>query len=288
VKRRPILFDTATALVTGAGSGIGRATAHALAVKGATVLCTDIDEAAAEKTAAECAELSSSGNQVGQDGQERPGGHAAYRLNVADRTEVDAVAATVERTYGALTILVNNAGVGMTGSFSDMTEADWSYIRSINLDGVVNCCSAFTPPMLAARRGQVVNISSGLGFTPTAKESAYGATKAAVLHLSQCLRADWASQGVGVTAICPGFINTPIAAATRFTGGNEDPKQREKLIRGFQKGHNPEKVGEAIVAAIAGNRAVVPVGFESVIGWYIHRLAPIAFQQAGARLSGRR
>ena len=87
VKRRPILFETATALVTGAGSGIGRATALALAAKGATVLCTDIDEAAAEKTAAECGERSSSGGQ---------GGHAAYRLDVADRAEVDAVAATVE------------------------------------------------------------------------------------------------------------------------------------------------------------------------------------------------
>jgi len=279
VKRRPILFETATALVTGAGSGIGRATAHALAAKGATVLCTDIDEAAAEKTAAECGERSSSGSRAG---------HAAYRLDVADRADVDAVATTVDQHHGPLTILVNNAGVGMTGPFADMTAADWSYIRSINLDGVVNCCSAFTPPMLAAHRGQVVNISSGLGFTPTARESAYGATKAAVLHLSQCLRADWAPHGVGVTAICPGFINTGIATATRFTGGQEDPAQRERLVRGFQKGHSPEKVGQAIVWAIAGNRAVVPVGFESVIGWYAHRLAPVTLQQALARLSSRR
>jgi 2-hydroxycyclohexanecarboxyl-CoA dehydrogenase len=276
MKRRPIDFPTATALVTGAGSGIGRATALALAAKGATVLCTDIDEAAAEKTAAECGESGAGG------------GHRAYRLDVADRAEVDAVAAAVEREHGALTILVNNAGVGMTGSFSDMTAQDWAFIRAINLDGVVNCCSAFTAPMLAARRGQVVNVSSGLGFTPTAKESAYGATKAAVLHLSQCLRADWASQGVGVTAICPGFINTPIATSTRFTGGQEDPKARERLVRGFQRAHPPEKVGDAIVAAIAGNRAVVPVGFESVLGWYAHRLLPVAVQQAGARLSGRR
>jgi NAD(P)-dependent dehydrogenase (short-subunit alcohol dehydrogenase family) len=292
MRRRPIVFETATALVTGAGSGIGRATAHALATKGATVLCTDIDEAAAEKTAAECTERS--GSSWGSNGSNARGGLSgqtgkmAYRLDVADRSEVDAVAADVEREHGALTILVNNAGVGMTGSFSDMTAEDWSFIRSINLDGVVNCCSAFTPPMLRARRGQVVNISSGLGFTPTAKESAYGATKAAVLHLSQSLRADWAGQGVGVTAICPGFINTPIAASTRFTGGKEDPTQREQMIRGFQKGHPPEKVGEAIIAAIAGNRAVVPVGFESVMGWYGHRLMPIAVQQVIARLTGRR
>jgi 2-hydroxycyclohexanecarboxyl-CoA dehydrogenase len=109
-----------------------------------------------------------------------------------------------------------------------------------------------------------------------------------VLQLSQCLRADWASQGVGVTAICPGFINTSIAQATRFTGGKEDPKDRERMVKGFSRAHKPEKVGSAIVAAITANRAMVPVGFESVIGWYIHRLMPIGAQQAMARLSGRR
>jgi len=278
MKRPPLAFETATALITGAGSGIGRATAHALAAKGATVLCTDIDEAAAEKTAAECGERSRASGQAPHD---------AYRLDVADRAEVDAVAASVERDHGALTILVNNAGVGMTGPYADMTAEEWAFIRSINLDGVVNCCSAFTPPMLAARRGQVVNVSSGLAFVSTAGESAYAATKAAVLALSQCLRADWASQGVGVTAICPGFINTPIARSARFTGGREDLQARERLVRGFSRAHPPEKVGAAIVAAIATNRALVPVGFESVLGWYAHRLAPIAFQQVLARL-GRR
>jgi 2-hydroxycyclohexanecarboxyl-CoA dehydrogenase len=279
VKRPALAFETATALVTGAGSGIGRATAHALAAKGATVLSTDIDEAAAEKTAAECSERSRAGGQAA---------HGAYRLDVADRAEVDAVAAAVQRDHGALTILVNNAGVGMTGPYADMTAEEWVFVRSINLDGVVNCCSAFTPPMLAARRGQVVNVSSGLAFVPTAGESAYAATKAAVLALSQCLRADWASQGVGVTVICPGFINTPIARSARFTGGHEDPKARERLVRGFSRAHPPEKVGAAIVGAIATNRALVPVGFESALGWYAHRLAPIACQQFLARLGRRR
>jgi NAD(P)-dependent dehydrogenase (short-subunit alcohol dehydrogenase family) len=279
VKRPTLSLTNATALVTGAGSGIGRATAHALAAGGATVLCTDIDEAAAEKTAAECGERTSSGSRAA---------HRAYRLDVADRDEVDAVAAAVDRQYGALTVLVNNAGVGMTGSFADMTADDWTFIRSINLDGVVNCCAAFTPPMLAAGRGQVVNISSGLAYVATANESAYCATKAAVLQLSQCLRADWSRRGVGVTAICPGFINTPIARSARFTGGKEDPRVREKLVKGFSRARPPERVGAAILAAIASDRAVVPVGFESVLGWYAHRLTPVALQQLFARLSGRR
>jgi 2-hydroxycyclohexanecarboxyl-CoA dehydrogenase len=278
VKRPPVVFGTSLALITGAGSGIGRATALALAGEGATVLCTDIDQAAAEKTAAECGAQGSSTGRAP---------HGAYRLDVADRAEVEQVAAEVQRTHGALDILVNNAGVGMTGHFAAMTAEEWTFIRSINLDGVVNCCSAFTSPMLAAHRGQVVNVSSGLAFVPTAGESAYAATKAAVLQLSQCLRADWAIEGVGVTVICPGFINTPIARSARFTGGQEDPKTRQRLIKGFARAHPPEKVGLAIVKAIATNRAFVPVGFESVLGWYAHRLAPIAVHQFLARLGGR-
>jgi 2-hydroxycyclohexanecarboxyl-CoA dehydrogenase len=278
MKRPPIPLSTATALVTGAGSGIGHATALALAAEGATVLCTDLDETSAEKTAAECAARARTAGAL----------HQAYRLDVADRAEVDALATLVERQHGPLTVLVNNAGVGMTGPFSNMTDEDWSFIRSINLDGVVHCCSAFTPPMRNAGRGQVVNVASGLAYVTTAAESAYGTTKAAVLQLSQCLRAEWAAQGVGVTAICPGFINTPIARTTRFAGGVEDPVARQKLVKGFARAHPPEKVAAAIINAIATNRALVPVGFESVLGWYAHRLTPIRVQQSLARLSGRR
>jgi NAD(P)-dependent dehydrogenase (short-subunit alcohol dehydrogenase family) len=277
MKRAPLNLPSATVLVTGAGSGIGRATAHALATQGATVLCTDIDEAEAEKTATQCAERSSSRTA-----------HGAYRLDVSDREAVDTVAAAVTRTHGPLTVLVNNAGVGMTGSFSDMTAEDWTFIRSVNLDGVVNCCAAFTPPMLAARRGQVINVSSGLAFLATANESAYATTKAAVLQLSQCLRADWAAHGVGVTAICPGFINTPIARTARFTGGQEDPAARAKIVKGFSHAHPPEKVAAAIIDAIGRDRAVVPVGFECVLAWYAHRLLPVAVQQTFARLGARR
>ena len=275
MRRPPITLEGATALVTGAGSGIGRAAAHALTARGATVLCTDVDETAAEKTVSECTER-------------RGARHRAYRLDVADRGEVDAVAARIEREHGALDVLVNNAGVGMTGPYARMTADEWAFIRSINLDGVINGCSAFTPPMLAAGRGHVVNVSSGLAFVPTAGESAYAATKAAVLQLSLCLRADWAAHGVGVTAICPGFINTPIARTARFTGGQEDPEVRARLVRGFSRAHPPEKVGAAIVHAIATNRAMVPVGFEAILGWYAHRCMPIALQETLARLGHRR
>lgn len=262
----------AVALVTGAGSGIGAATAQALARRGVTVLCVDVDRPAAEKTAAACEEL---------------GGLPAhaYAVDVADREAVDALATAVAAEHGPVGILVNNAGVGMSGRFTAMSADDWSWIRGVNLDGVVNGCAAFGPAMLAAGRGHVVNLSSGLGYTPTATEAAYVTTKAAVLALSQCLRADWAGDGVGVTAVCPGVINTPIIDRTRFLDGH--PDDRGRTVKLFRRGHPPEKVAEAVVAAVERNRAVVPVGFEARVGWWLHRLLPVGAQQAMARM-GRR
>jgi len=256
----------ATVLVTGAGSGIGRATALAFAERGATVLCADIDLASAEKTAAACEERGAPAA-------------TAHRVDVSDRAALEALAAEV----GPVDILVNNAGVGMSGRFNDMSQRDWEWIRGVNLDGVVNGCAAFTPGMVAAGRGHVVNVSSGLGYTPTATEPAYVTTKAAVLALSQCLRADFAKDGIGVTAICPGVINTPIIDSTRFLGEAADPKRRERTAKVFRRGHKPEQVAAAIVDAVERNRAVVPVGFEAKAGWWLHRFAPIAAQQFVAR-----
>ena len=259
-------FTDKLALVTGAGSGIGRATALALAERGARVLCADIDLASAEKTAAACEERGAPSA-------------SAHQVDVSDRAVLEALAAEV----GPVDVLVNNAGVGMSGRFNDMSLRDWEWIRGVNLDGVVNGCAAFAPGMVAAGRGHVVNVSSGLGYTPTATEPAYVTTKAAVLALSQCLRADFAKDGIGVSAICPGVINTPIIDSTRFLGEAADPKRRARTVKVFRRGHKPEQVAAAIVDAIERNRAVVPVGVEAKAGWWLHKFGPIRVQQLIAR-----
>jgi 2-hydroxycyclohexanecarboxyl-CoA dehydrogenase len=253
-------------VVTGAGSGIGRATAAAFAAVGATVVCTDIDGEAAEKTAALCAERGGSG-----------------RAERCDVTDPAAVVALAERT-GPVDVLVNNAGVGMTGRFADMSVDDWRWIRSVNLDGVVHTCAAFGPGMIGRRSGQVINISSGLAYTMRASEGAYVATKAAVLALSRCLRADWAPYGVGVTAVCPGVIDTPIVGSTRYLGSRGDARTRSRIERIFRRGHPPEAVARAIVAAVDRNPAVVPVGWEARLGWHLQRVTPLAIQDRLARL----
>jgi NAD(P)-dependent dehydrogenase (short-subunit alcohol dehydrogenase family) len=260
------------ALVTGAGSGIGRATALAFADAGARVLAVDIDGEAAEKTAAACAERGSNS--------------ASYQVDVADRDGVLRLADTVHDEHGTLDVLVNNAGVGMSARFLDMRLEDWDWIISINLMGAVHTCHAFGPAMVERHRGHVVNVSSGLGYTPRATEPAYVTTKAGALALSQCLRADWHRDGVGVSAVCPGVINTPIISRTRFRGERAAPGTVNRARELFSKrGHPPERVAKAILTAVRRNVSVVPVGIEAHIGWYIHRLAPSRVIDRMARTS---
>ena len=260
-------IDGALALLTGAGSGIGEQTAIALASRGARVLCTGRNAEAAEKTAATCREA---GPQA-----------ASYRLDVTDRRGMEVLAAQVAAEHGDVDI--NNAGVGMSGRFTDVTADDWEWIRSVNLDGVVNGCAVFAPGMLARGRGHIVNLSSRLAYLYPRTEPVYVATKAAVLALSRSLRVDFAQHGVGVTAICPGITN-PIIDKTRYLGSQADEKVRARSKRLFNRGHTPTKVATAIVQAIERDRSVVPVGFEAWLGWWFNRYLSLRAQQAIGKL----
>ena len=258
------------AVVTGAGSGIGRATATALAAEGARVIAVDIDEVTAKETVA----------TLGS------GSHHVYAVDVADTVAMGELAATVEREHGVPDVVVNNAGIGMSGRFLDTTMGDWDAILGVNLRGVINGCAAFGPGMVARGSGQVVNVSSGLAYIATAETPAYGTTKAAVLQLSRSLRADWAAHGVGVSVICPGFINTPIASSTRYLGPNA-VKTAALASKGFARSHAPEVVATSIVSAIRRNRFIVPSGFEAWAGWYASRFVPTPVHDVVGSLGAR-
>jgi 2-hydroxycyclohexanecarboxyl-CoA dehydrogenase len=271
VTKHRIDLDGAVALITGAGGGIGAATARAFAARGSLVLAVDIDEVSAKQTAQAC-------QAIGR------GVAAAYGCDVANPEAVADLTAGVQAEHGPLDVLVNNAGVGLTGELLGMTLADWQWVRSVNLDGAVHCLRAFGPAMVERGRGHVVNVSSALALVPRATEPAYVAAKSGLIALSRSVRADWRRSGVGVSVVCPGVTNTAIIDHTRFVGRRDDAEVRARTAGLFRRGHAPAKVAAAIINAVDRDRPLVFVGWEARVAWALHRWAPVRLQQRLATL----
>ncbi|KJS55652.1 short-chain dehydrogenase [Streptomyces rubellomurinus subsp. indigoferus] len=261
---RPAEGDGRLAVVTGGGSGIGRATALALAEDGARVVVCDLDLAAAERTA-ELASL------VG------PKAHA-YRVDVADGAAMDAFAQAVAAEHGVPDVLVNNAGIGHSGTFLQTTEKEWQRVLDVNLWGVIHGCRAFGTLMAdRGRGGHLVNVSSAAAYLPSKALTAYATSKAAVFMLSDCLRAEFTAHGIGVSTICPGIVNTNITRTSTFsatTAAEQAAKQARAARLYARRGFPPEKVADAIVRAVRTGRAVVPVTPEAKVARFLSRLSP--------------
>ena len=262
-------FGGQLVLVTGAGSGIGRATAFAFAEAGARVVAVDRDAESAARTA----ELS---RLIGAPQA------WAETVDVSDEQAMEKLAEKVAAEYGVVDVLVNNAGIGLSGSFLDTTAEDWRNVLDVNLWGVIHGCRLFGKQM--AERGQgghIVNTASAAAYLPSRTLPAYSTSKAAVLMLSECLRAELAGQGIGVTAICPGFINTNITSTARFTGvdAGEEKRRQKKSARLYElRNYPPEKVAEAVLRAVVRNQAVVPVTAEARGGRLMSRFTPRALR----------
>ncbi|MDT9691976.1 SDR family oxidoreductase [Streptomyces sp. P9(2023)] len=261
-------------LVTGAASGIGRATAFAFAEAGARVVAVDRDGEGAARTA-EMARLIGAPEAWGET------------VDVSDEQAMEKLAAKVASEYGIVDVLVNNAGIGLSGSFFATTSEDWKKVLDVNLWGVIHGCRIFGGQM--AERGQgghIVNTASAAAFQPSRALPAYSTSKAAVLMLSECLRAELAGQGIGVSAICPGIVNTNITSTAKFAGAGEEEqsRRRKKASRMYGlRNYPPEKVADAILRAVVRNQAVVPVTPEARGAHALSRLAPRALR-AIARL----
>ncbi|AYN40488.1 SDR family oxidoreductase [Streptomyces dangxiongensis] len=252
-------------LITGAGSGIGRATAFAFAEAGARVIAVDRDADAATRTA----ELSRLAGAT--DAWAEP-------VDVSDEQSMEKLAERVHREYGVPDVLVNNAGIGLSGSFFATTADDWRKVLDVNLWGVIHGCRLFGARMVErGQGGHIVNIASAAAYQPSRALPAYSTSKAAVLMLSECLRAELASQDIGVTAVCPGFVNTSITSTARFTGVDEAEqrrrRQRSARLYGLRN-YPPEKVANAILDAVAHNRAVAPVTPEARAAHLLSRFLP--------------
>ncbi|MFH5229343.1 SDR family NAD(P)-dependent oxidoreductase [Antrihabitans spumae] len=257
-------------VVTGAGSGIGRATAIRFAKNGAHVIVSDLDLDAALATTAMI----------------RAQGHtaSASRLDVTKPDEWETFARDVLADHGVVDVLVNNAGMLVGGAFLDLTPADWDRQLSVNLMGVVHGCRVFGSQMIErGEGGHIVNIASAAAFTPTPVMSPYSVSKAGVKMLTECLRLEFGPKGIGVSAICPGVINTNIGQNSITVGVDselvERGKQISKQIQEFAERlpfspMSPDLVARAAVRAVRFDLAVVPVRTEAWLGYFMLRIAP--------------
>ncbi|MGZ4173273.1 MAG: SDR family oxidoreductase [Solirubrobacteraceae bacterium] len=249
------------ALVTGAGSGIGRATACALAAAGARVIIVDRDGDAASSTA-----------------EMVPGDAHTEVCDVSDARAMERMAAAVIEAHGVPDVVINNAGIGLAGSFLDTGLEDWRRVLDINLMGVVHGARLFARAMVErGQGGQIVNTASAAAFQPVKDLAAYGASKAAVLMLSESMRAELAPFGIGVTAVCPGVVATNITRSTRFVGRPEAEQDRlQQRVTSMYERRNftPEQVARDIMRAIATDAAVAVVTPEAKLAHALARFAP--------------
>ncbi|MEK6805979.1 MAG: SDR family NAD(P)-dependent oxidoreductase [Pseudomonadota bacterium] len=252
-------FQNQKVLVTGGGSGIGRETVLAFAREGAQVIAVDV----AEKGLRETVVLAQSEGFKCE----------SHLADVSSEPAMRALAETVNKAHGALDVLVNNAGIGAAGRFLDTKVATWDRVHAINVRGVMLGCHAFLPAMVARGRGHVVNIASMAGYFAAADMPIYAASKFAVLGFSECLRMDLKDKGIGVSAICPGIINTNIVAQTVAEGAAA--KWQAGAVEFYKKrNYTPDKVARAILKAVRCNIAVLPVSPEAWFGWYFKRFFP--------------
>ena len=261
--------------MTGAASGIGRETALALARRGADLAICDVDEAGLEESAEQIRQI---GRRVLQS-----------RIDVSSEEQMGVFAERTLAELGRVDVLVNNAGIGLGGFFVDVPLAEWDTILGINLKGVVNGCYFFVPKMIeSGTGGHVVNIASMAGFVASPGMSAYTTTKFGVIGFSETLRSELAARGIGVTAVCPGVIDTPIVRSANVYGESATPENRERAIQMFEKrNYGPDRVARGILKAIRKNRAVAPISPEAWVGYWCKRLFPWLVAALG-RLSARR
>jgi NAD(P)-dependent dehydrogenase (short-subunit alcohol dehydrogenase family) len=246
------------AIVTGGGSGIGAAIVRALAGRGATIVIADIDEAAGKSVAAELDQVS------------------AVTLDVRDPAAVADLVTRVKAEHGQIDYMFNNAGIAVGGLVEEFTLEHWDRVIDVNLRGVIHGVHAVYPVMLQQGSGHIVNTASLAGLIPGPGLAPYDATKHAVVGLSLSLRAEAAGRGVKVTAICPGFVDTPLlgrvnpdlppTSAGQATGGNVSG-----IVGPLYKA---DLLAEDIMRGVARNKPLIVAPRSARVLWRMTRYAP--------------
>ncbi|MDC0661104.1 SDR family NAD(P)-dependent oxidoreductase [Marinobacter sp. SS21] len=262
-------LNNKVAVITGAGSGIGRALAKKLAQKGCRLALSDVNEKGLQETVAEC------GNAEVK----------TYVLDVADRDAIYAHAEEVAKQFGQVNLIINNAGVALSASVREMADDDFKWIMDIDFWGVAHGTRAFLPHLIASGDGHVVNISSVFGLIGVPKQSAYNAAKFAVRGFTEALRQEMKleNQPVAVSCVHPGGIKTNIAQAARMGKSENAAAQRQ----GFDKlaMTTPDKAADIIIKGILRNESRILVGVDAWGIDALNRVLGAAYQPLVARFS---
>jgi len=264
-------LNNKVAVITGAGSGIGRALAVLLAKKGCRLAISDVNMTGLQETASLCGDAEVK----------------TYSLDVAKRDAIYAHADQVHKDFGQVNLIINNAGVALASTIRDMTDEDFEWLMDINFWGVVNGTRAFLPHLIESGDGHVVNVSSVFGLIAVPKQSAYNAAKFAVRGFTECLRQEMQIEQLPVAVSCvhPGGVRTNIAKAARMPGETHADKHRrdfDKIAR-----TTPDKAAEIIVKGILKDEARILVGADAHVIDAMSRTMGSAYQGVVSRLTKR-
>jgi NAD(P)-dependent dehydrogenase (short-subunit alcohol dehydrogenase family) len=236
--------------VTGAASGIGRATALAMARMGARLFLTDINGSGLDETCRLVAQVN---------------GEVCIHnvLDISAYEQVKSFADELHQDFGPLDILINNAGIALFGLVEDMSHAHWQKVINTNLWGPIHGIECFLKEMIRVKKGHLVNISSTAGLTGAPWHAAYATAKWGLVGLSEVLRYDLMQHNIGVSVICPGAVDTPMKHSVEILAVNKESGSVQKIIRRFEKhAISPERAAEIIIDAIEKNRFLVITSFD--------------------------
>ncbi|HVY96962.1 MAG TPA: SDR family oxidoreductase [Solirubrobacterales bacterium] len=246
--------------ITGAASGIGRATALAAAREGAILFLTDIQAEALEGTVADV---------------RAAGGEVAWSApaDVADYEAVVALAGEIHGRHGSMDVVMNIAGVSTWGSIERLSHRDWRKMVDINLMGPIHVLECFVPPMIeAGRGGHVVNVSSAAGLFGLPWHAAYSASKFGLRGVSEVLRFDLRRHRIGVSLVCPGAVRTPLVGTVEIVGVDRERPAMKKLVRRFERhAVSPERVAAKILEGIRKDRYMVFTSRDTQVGYWFQR-----------------
>jgi NAD(P)-dependent dehydrogenase (short-subunit alcohol dehydrogenase family) len=260
----PIKLNGGVAVITGAGSGIGRALAHRLAREKMSLALADVDSAGLTETIEQLGGASAS--------------RSCHLVDVADRARVERFAAEVVERHGRVTLLMNIAGVAMHGTFEQLTLEEFDWLMKINFYGVLYGVASFLPILRKQPRAHIVNMSSIYGIIAPAGQTAYCASKFAVRGFTEALMHELDGSSVSVSCVHPGGIRTPIAKRARVSG-KSDPKARDVTLAMFDviAVMPPEKAADRIVEGVLAHEPRILVGGDAVQMDRMQRLMPVRY-----------